>query len=119
MRDARRLVTEFARRVGVPDGLIEGVRLAVSEAVGNVVLHGYRGNCAGDVTVVTVADDSRLEVVVRDDGCGMSPHPEGGGAGLGLPLIAELADALAVRPGADGRGTEVAMTFRTPDAVDD
>jgi anti-sigma regulatory factor (Ser/Thr protein kinase) len=43
----------------------------------------------------------------------MSPHVDGRGAGLGLPLIAELSDAVAVRPNPDG-GTEVHMTFRLP-----
>ena len=55
-----------------------------------------------------------LEVVVADQGCGMSPHFDGTGAGLGLPLIAELTESMSVRPAADGPGTVVSMTFALP-----
>jgi serine/threonine-protein kinase RsbW/stage II sporulation protein AB (anti-sigma F factor) len=117
VRDARREIAELARRAGVPDEALGAVRLAVSEAVSNAILHGYRDGCArGEVTVLAQAEDSRLEVSVRDRGCGMSPHVDGRGAGMGLPLIAELSDALAVRPNAGG-GTEVHMTFRLPAPV--
>ena len=107
----------MARRAGVAESVLEQVRLAVSEAVSNAVLHGYRDGGSGEITMLAEADDHRLEVLVRDSGCGMSPHAGSRGAGLGLPLIAELSDALAVRPNADGDGTEVQMTFRLPEAV--
>jgi anti-sigma regulatory factor (Ser/Thr protein kinase) len=120
VRDARREIADLARRAGVPDDALDAVRLAVSEAVSNAVLHGYRehGSGRGRVTVVVEAEDSRLDIRVRDRGCGISPHAAGGGAGLGLPLIAELSDAVAVRPNGDG-GTEVHMTFRLPSPVAD
>ena len=117
VRDARREVARLARRAGVDDELLPGMELAVSEAVSNVVLHGYRGGARGEITLIAEADDHRLEVSVRDRGCGMSPHADSVGAGLGLPLIAELSDAVAVRPNDDGHGTEVHMTFRLPAAV--
>ena len=107
---ARRLAADLAHRAGVPDDALDAIRLAVSEAVSNAVLHGYRGG-RGEVNVLVEAEDSRLDVRVRDRGCGMSPHAEGGGAGFGLPLIAQLSDAVAVRPNGD-EGTEVHMTFR-------
>ena len=113
VRDARREIAELARRAGVPSDALDAVRLAVSEAMSNAILHGYRDGPPGEVTVVAEAQDDRLEVRVRDHGCGMSPHFDGRGAGMGLPLIAELSDAVAVRPLADGDGgTEGHMTFR-------
>lgn len=115
--DARRQVLELARRSGVPEAVLTGVRLAVSEAVANAVLHGYRDGAAGEVTVLAETEDSRLDVVVSDEGCGMSPHLDSPGAGLGLPLIAELADSMSVQPGRTGQGTVLSMTFRLPVAV--
>jgi anti-sigma regulatory factor (Ser/Thr protein kinase) len=112
--DARRQVLEIARETGAPDSALDGVRLAVSEAVANAVVHGYRDGTPGDVTVLAEADDHRLRVVVTDQGCGMSPHAGGTGAGLGLPLIAELTDSMSVRPAHDGRGTTLCMTFHLP-----
>jgi anti-sigma regulatory factor (Ser/Thr protein kinase) len=117
VREARREVTALARRAGVDEPVLHGVKLAVTEAVSNAVLHGYREGAGGEITMVAEAEDHRLDVTVRDRGCGMSPHPAGHGAGLGLPLIAELSDGLAVGPTADGSGTEVHMTFRLPTAV--
>jgi anti-sigma regulatory factor (Ser/Thr protein kinase) len=122
VRDARREIAELASRAGLPDDALDAVRLAVSEAVSNAVLHGYRdggGAVRGEVTVIVEAEDSRLDVRVRDRGCGMSPHVDGRGAGLGLPLIAELSDAVAVRPSGEGGGSEVHMTFRLPSPVPD
>jgi anti-sigma regulatory factor (Ser/Thr protein kinase) len=117
VRDARHEVAELARRAGVDEDAVQSVQLAVSEAVSNAILHGYRDGVSGEITLMALAEDHRLEVSVRDRGCGMSPHVDGRGAGLGLPLIAELSDSVAVRPSADGHGTEVHMTFRLPAAV--
>jgi stage II sporulation protein AB (anti-sigma F factor) len=118
VRDARREVSDFARRFGVPESELDGVRLAVSEAVGNAVMHGYRDGNPGGVTVIAEADDHRLRVLVRDDGCGMSPNVDSRGAGLGLPLIAELAESMSVRTTATGRGTQLCMTFGLSVSVD-
>jgi anti-sigma regulatory factor (Ser/Thr protein kinase) len=112
--DARRQVVELARENGIPDAALTGVRLAVSEAVANAVVHGYRDGTPGAVTVLAEADEDRLKVVVTDEGCGMSPDLGSTGAGLGLPLIAELTASMSVRPARSGRGTTLCMTFHLP-----
>jgi anti-sigma regulatory factor (Ser/Thr protein kinase) len=114
---ARSEVSDLARRSGVPEDMLAGIRLAVSEAVANAVLHGYRDGARGDVRVRAEAHDHRLDVVVADAGCGMSPHLGSAGAGMGLPLIAELSDTMSVEPAEDGSGTVLCMTFRLPVAV--
>lgn len=117
VREARSAVLDVARRSGVPESVLEDVRLAVSEAVANAVVHAFRDGIPGRFSVVTDADDARLRVVVRDDGCGMSPHFGGAGPGLGLPIIAELSDSVSVHPLPAGNGTQVSMTFRLPTEV--
>lgn len=86
------------------------MRLAVSEAVSNVIVHGYRETGRGAFTVAVEWEDEQLSVTVRDTGCGMSPRMDSPGAGLGLPLIANLAESFSVTE-PPGGGTEVCMTF--------
>jgi serine/threonine-protein kinase RsbW len=90
--------------------LMSDIRLAVTEACSNVVVHAYAGRTAGPLDVCATLNDGELTVVVRDEGPGITPHPDSPGLGLGLPLIASLADS--VQLGQDERErTEVCMTF--------
>ena len=104
------MVSAAARRAGAADPVLDAVRLAVSEAVSNVIVHGYRETSNGSFTVAVEWEDNRLEVKVRDTGCGMQPRMDSPGAGLGLPLIARLAETVSVTA-PEGGGTEVSMTF--------
>src|SRR5579875_605113 len=47
VRAIRGLVTDLARRAGAHDEQLDAVRLAVSEAATNVVLHAYGADRAG------------------------------------------------------------------------
>jgi stage II sporulation protein AB (anti-sigma F factor) len=108
---ARRAASVAARRAGAEADVLDAVRLAVSEAVSNVVVHGYRQTPdAGNFTVSVEWDLDLLWVIVRDNGCGMRPRTDSPGAGLGLPLIANVTDSFSVSELPDG-GTEVCMTF--------
>lgn len=111
---ARRVVSAVARKAGVEDPVLDAVRLAVSEAVSNVIVHGYRQTGSGAFTVAVEQEDDELRVTVRDQGCGMQPRADSPGAGLGLPLIANLADSFSVTA-PPGGGTEVCMTFALRD----
>ncbi len=91
------------------DTVLNDVKLAVTEACTNVVVHAYpQGD--GPLTVAAGIRDGRLAVAVRDEGRGMLPRADSPGLGLGLPLIATLAETLEL--GGDGDGSEVRMTFR-------
>jgi serine/threonine-protein kinase RsbW len=107
---ARRAASVAAARAGAENAVLDAVRLAVSEAVSNVVVHSYRGATRGEFTMSVAWEDNRLQVTVRDHGCGMQPRMDSPGAGLGLPLIATLADSFSVSEPPDG-GTELSMTF--------
>ena len=105
---------DFARSNGVPDELVPDVRLAISEAVTNAVVHAFREReHPGTVTVsVTVRPGEMAEVVVRDDGMGMGPRSDSPGLGLGMGLIGTVADQVEHRAPPDGPGFEVWMSFR-------
>src|SRR6187455_2974313 len=101
----RRAVVDFAELHGT--GVAPDIALAVSEAVTNAVLHAYRDGRAGEMRVVACAEPERLVVVVRDYGCGMSPHPNSPGLGLGLSVIGRLATELAIERPDQGGGTRL------------
>jgi len=106
---ARADLAGFAAGAGASDALLDGVRLAVSEAVTNVVRHAYP-LAAGEIRVRAAIADDELEVVVSDDGCGVHAGTDGAGLGLGLALICEVSDEMTLAPRAGG-GTDVRMRF--------
>jgi serine/threonine-protein kinase RsbW len=106
--------------VGMADALafdaavLADMKMAVSEACTNVVVHAYEDG-DGVLEVEMLADDQGLTIRVRDHGSGIHPHAgrsrDVPALGLGLPLIAALSDSFELH-GASGQGTEVRMTFR-------
>ncbi|WCB92509.1 Serine-protein kinase RsbW [Baekduia alba] len=106
-------VTAYAQRVGIADGRLPDVRLAVSEAATNAVLHAYRDRDPGHIRVdAHVQDDGHLRIVVEDDGFGPLPRPDSPGLGLGLPTIASVADAVELSAGS-AAGARLSMLFAT------
>jgi serine/threonine-protein kinase RsbW len=94
---------------------LSDIRLAVTEACTNVVVHAYPDGREGPMEVLATLLGDELTVVVRDEGDGIAPRPDSPGLGLGLPLIASLAEN--VQLGRDGNEhTEVRMTFSLYDA---
>jgi anti-sigma regulatory factor (Ser/Thr protein kinase) len=104
---ARHATSEYAERVGADPEL---VATAVSEAVGNAIIHGYRDGRRGLVRVEVGLSGAMLSVIVRDSGVGMSPHPQTKGLGIGLSLIGWASDGLEIDSEAPG-GTRVVMKF--------
>ena len=93
------------------DALIADIRLAVSEACTNVVVHAYDdAPAAGLLEVEASCEHDEVAIVVRDRGRGIAPRTDSPGLGVGLPLIATLADRLEIANGVDG-ATEVRMHF--------
>lgn len=109
--EARAAVAGFAATAGATSEGIAAVKVAVSEAVTNAVLHAYLdAPSAGLVHVEAECEAQRLRVRVTDEGRGMLPRSDSPGIGLGLPLIAQMTQAFEVRSGAAG-GTCLDMSF--------
>ena len=114
VRLARREVEAYAREHGAVDPA--GIALAVSEAVTNAVIHAYVDRPApGDVEVhVEHHPDDGLEIRVCDEGRGLMPRSDSPGLGVGLPLVAKLAQRFRVETRPTG-GTAVSMVFAVHD----
>jgi anti-sigma regulatory factor (Ser/Thr protein kinase) len=100
----------FALAAGASGQQLDAIRLAASEAITNVVLHAYPGP-GGMVHVSTSYLPDELWVLIADDGQGMRPGSYGRGLGLGLAVIAQLADEFQIVRRASG-GTQLEMRFR-------
>jgi len=95
---------------GIHEQTLSDVRLAVTEACTNVVVHAYPDGEEGPLEVRAACVERQLTVAVRDRGRGIVPRHDSPGLGLGLPLIASLAESVQLGHG-DERHTEVLMTF--------
>jgi serine/threonine-protein kinase RsbW len=96
--------------LAMPEQLLSDIKLAVTEACTNVVIHAYP-EIEGPMEIQAALGDAELSVVVRDEGRGVVPRADSPGLGLGLPLIATLTESLELGTGEDD-ATEVRMTFR-------
>ena len=88
----------------------DAIGVVVSEAVTNSVIHAYRDrDRPGDVHVSASLDRDGVQISIADDGLGLRPRVDSPGVGLGMPLIADLADHVEISY-ADP-GTRIAAHF--------
>jgi anti-sigma regulatory factor (Ser/Thr protein kinase) len=108
---ARSMVTGWAEEVGADRGQIDEIRLAVSEALTNVVLHAYPWR-TGDIHVTARMAGNELWVLIADSGCGIHAGRDSEGLGIGLALISKMTDGFSVVERSSG-GTELRLRFCT------
>jgi serine/threonine-protein kinase RsbW len=107
----RHAVVAAATAHGIDDGPRDDIALAVSEACANVVMHAYRDDAApGALAVDAYQDEDEFVVVVCDEGLGMVPRTDSPGLGLGLGLIAGLADRVEITS-QEPAGSAITMIF--------
>ena len=95
------------------------MKTAVSEAVTNAIVHGYKDKRGTVYITVKLFENGKAVVKVRDKGCGipdiekaMEPLFTTGGeerAGLGFAVMQSFCDSVRVTS-AVGRGTSVTLT---------
>ena len=115
----RQAITGAAIVAGLSSPEIEDVKVAVTEACTNAVMHAYPG-ATGEMDVTAWASPERLVLRVLDFGQGIGGAGDGTkkGLGLGLGLIAALAEEVDVGP-RPGGGTQVWMSFAAHPDLDD
>lgn len=113
---AHRSAEQLAQDIGLPPARVAEIGLAVTELATNVHLHG--GGGAILLRSVRAGGSAAVEVVAVDSGPGIADvgiarrdgHSTAGTLGIGLGMVARLADQLdiASRP---GRGTVLVARF--------
>jgi anti-sigma regulatory factor (Ser/Thr protein kinase) len=109
----RREMAELAKDCGMDAEGIADVRLAVTEAATNAVIHAY-AEAEGELTVSAAVRQGELAIVIGDTGPGLVERRDSPGLGLGLSLIASVAERLRIVN--DGGGTQIHMAFPCPNA---
>lgn len=115
---ARTAVAAFISQLDPTIEEIADIKTAVSEAVTNCIVHGYKDTIGNIHINVRIFEDGRVGIRIRDTGCGipdikqaMEPLFTTGGserAGLGFAVMESFMDGLRVRS-TIGKGTTVSM----------
>lgn len=109
---ARHALCDFATAHGASPEKVLQIALAVSEAVTNVVVHAYGEHGEGGAVEVSAAmtQGGELWVIVTDTGSGLRADGSRQGLGLGLAIIAQMADGIDLAEPTHG-GLELRMRF--------
>lgn len=116
---ARSAVSAFITALYPTFSELNDLKTAVSEAVTNCIVHGYRRQSGTVYIFASVKDDNTVTVKIRDKGVGiedikqaMQPlfttSPEEERAGLGFAVMQSFCDKVRVNS-APGKGTTVTL----------
>ena len=123
---ARSVVGSFLAQLDPTVEDLSDLKCAVSEAVTNAVVHGYRRqNEAGDgdgcriALSVAILPERVVRVIIKDKGCGIedverartplfTTDPAGERSGMGFSVMEAFTDRMSVRS-RPGRGTKVTL----------
>lgn len=101
----RNFVAESCRLFQVEEEITESMKMAADEICSNVILHGYQGLPAGDLTVTVEYHESEVRIVTEDAGHPFHPEVTSGPdlgndinkrkiGGLGIYMVKELMDEI-------------------------
>lgn len=114
---ARMLIASLGAQLDLSLNDIEELKVAISEAVSNAIIHGYRSSPEGIVKLEMDINTEYLKMIVTDEGCGIldieqamqpaySTDPER--MGLGFVFMQSFMDELHV-DSVVNQGTTITM----------
>ncbi|HWI54238.1 MAG TPA: anti-sigma F factor [Desulfobacteria bacterium] len=117
---ARVTAAAFASQMDFTLEDLEEIRVAVSEAVSNSIIHGYRNDPNYTVNLICTVFDDALEIAVHDEGVGIEDiskamqaafSTESDRMGLGFTFMESFMEKLHVES-EPHKGTRVTMVKR-------
>lgn len=119
---ARMAVSVFAAALDPTLEEISDLRVVVSEAVTNAIVHAYKNRGGKVMIAATLYEDRRLKLKIQDKGCGIAElercleplyttDPTGERGGMGFPIMQAMSDKFRVKT-AVGVGTTLYIEFR-------
>ena len=116
---ARSVAASFTAQMNPTCEEVSDIKCAVSEAVTNAIVHGYRGTVGEIQMTLKLYADRTFQAEVRDHGVGIrdveeamrplfTTDPENERSGMGFTIIKNFMDSLRVLS-EPGKGTRVIM----------
>lgn len=117
---ARACAAAFCAQLDPTATELSDVKCAVSEAVTNAIVHGYR-DTLGEITMtLRCLPDRTIRIEIRDRGCGIADvaaarvplyttDPAGERSGMGFTVMESFMDSLRILS-SPGKGTKITMT---------
>lgn len=116
---SRTAVSAFLTQLDPTIEEITDIKTAVSEAVTNCIVHGYKEKLGVIYITAAIYEDSRIVIKIRDKGCGIEDIKQameplytsstgGERAGLGFAVMESMTDKLKVTS-VPGKGTLVVL----------
>jgi stage II sporulation protein AB (anti-sigma F factor) len=117
---ARSVVACFVLQLNPSVAEISDIKTAVSEAVTNAIVHGYRNSQCGEITMETVLEENIIHINIFDNGVGIddvdqalepffTTRPEDERSGMGFTIMKSFMDDVKV-VSSNGQGTKVYMS---------
>lgn len=119
---ARSIVAAFCTQANPTAVDIADIKCAVSEAITNCIVHGYKESVGNIYISVKIYENNLVKINIKDKGCGISDVPqalqplfttdsENERSGMGFTVMESFMDKLSVRS-VVGKGTSVTMSKR-------
>ena len=115
---SRAVVAAFTAQLDPTVEEINDIKTAVSEAVTNCIVHGYKNSLGKIYITVKIYDSDLVVISIRDKGCGISDIKKareplfttlgGDRAGLGFSVMESFMDKIIVRSKVNS-GTSVTL----------
>lgn len=115
---SRAVVAAFTAQLDPTVEEINDIKTAVSEAVTNCIVHGYKNSLGKIYITVKIYDNNNVVISIRDKGCGISDIKKareplfttlgGDRAGLGFSVMESFMDKIIVRSKVNS-GTSVTL----------
>lgn len=117
---ARACAAAFCAQLDPTATELSDVKCAVSEAVTNAIVHGYRDTVGEIVMTMRLLPERTVKIEIRDKGCGIADieqaktplytsDPAGERSGMGFTVMESFMDSLRILS-TPGKGTKITMT---------
>ena len=119
---ARSVVAAFCAQADPTAIDVADVKCAVSEAITNCIVHGYKGRVGTVYITLKLYADKKVRITIKDKGCGIedikqareplfTTDAEGERSGMGFTVMESFCDGVRVNSRV-GRGTTVTLLKR-------